>query len=207
MYNRHTGVRSAGHQFTQLRKSLSVRPRVSGRMRLWPIRVGDLGTDQPKPRRSKAAFFEFLPTAAGTRIVSPDIFERIHEALALGTIGFSLLPLPALLVLAVLLGEAVPARRWCRRRGCTRNRLDAKARRGAQCPSIARPRTNLPQPPCNHRPEFQHPAAHALVGDVEPAFGKQFFDIAVANREAQVEPHRMLDDNRRKAARRMTSAR
>ena len=49
-----------------------------------------------------------------------------------------------------------------------------------------------------HRPEFQHPAAHALVGDVEPAFGKQFFDVAVAKREAQVEPHRMLDDNRRK---------
>ena len=38
-----------------------------------------------------------------------------------------------------------------------------------------------------HRPEFQHPAAHALVGDVEPAFGKQFFDIAVGKREAQVE--------------------
>jgi hypothetical protein len=65
-------------------------------------------------------------------------------------------------------------------------------------PSIARPRTNLPQPPCNQWPEFQDPAAHALVGDVEPAFGKQFFDIAVAKREAQVEPHRMLDDNRRK---------
>ena len=39
-------------------------------------------------------------------------------------------------------------------------------------PSIARPRTHLPQPPCNHRPEFQHPAAHVLVGDVEPALGK-----------------------------------
>src|ERR1700730_17037945 len=40
-----------------------------------------------------------------------------------------------------------------------------------EMPSIARPRTTLPQPPCNHRPEFQHPAAHALVGDIEPALG------------------------------------
>src|SRR5271169_7072189 len=68
-----------------------------------------------------------------------------------------------------------------------------------EMPAIAWPRTAPPQPACNNRPEFQHPAAHALVGDVEPAFGKQFFDIAVAKREAQLEPHRMLDDNRRKA--------
>ena len=68
-----------------------------------------------------------------------------------------------------------------------------------EMPSIARPRTNLPQPPCNHRPEFQHPAAHALVGDVEPALGKQFLDIALAQRETQVEPHSVLDDYRRKA--------
>jgi hypothetical protein len=68
-----------------------------------------------------------------------------------------------------------------------------------EMPSIARPRTNLPQPPHNHRPEFQHPAAHALVGDGEPALGQQFLDIAVAQRETQVEPHSVLDDNRRKA--------
>jgi hypothetical protein len=32
-----------------------------------------------------------------------------------------------------------------------------------------------------------------------PALGKQFLDIAVAQRETQVEPYSMLDDNRRKA--------
>ena len=68
-----------------------------------------------------------------------------------------------------------------------------------EMPSITRPRTRLSQPSCNHRPEFQHPAAHALVGDLEPALGKQFLDIAVAQREAQVEPYSMLDDDRRKA--------
>ena len=68
-----------------------------------------------------------------------------------------------------------------------------------EMPSITRPRTRLSQPSCNHRPEFQYPAAHALVGDVEPALGKQFLDIAVAQGETQVEPHSMLDDNRRKA--------
>ena len=52
-----------------------------------------------------------------------------------------------------------------------------------EMPSIARPRTALPQPPCDHRAEFQHPAAHALVGDVEPALGQQFLDVAVAERE------------------------
>jgi hypothetical protein len=33
----------------------------------------------------------------------------------------------------------------------------------------------------------------------EPTLGKQILDVSVAEREAQVEPHSMLDDNRRKA--------
>ena len=36
----------------------------------------------------------------------------------------------------------------------------------------------------------------AFVGDVEPALGKEIFDVAVAEREAQVEPDGMLDDYR-----------
>jgi len=36
-------------------------------------------------------------------------------------------------------------------------------------------------------------------GDVEPALGREFLDVAVAQREAQVESNGVLDDTRRKA--------
>ena len=49
-----------------------------------------------------------------------------------------------------------------------------------EMPAIARPRTARSQPPRDRRSEFQHPAANALVGDVEPALGKQLLDIAIA---------------------------
>ena len=56
---------------------------------------------------------------------------------------------------------------------------------------------------CRLSGSFGAGAAGHLVGDVEPALGKQFLYIAVAEREAQVEPHSMLDDNRRKAVARV----
>jgi hypothetical protein len=67
-----------------------------------------------------------------------------------------------------------------------------------QMPSIARARTAPPQPPRDHRSELQHPAPDGFVGDVEPTLGEQILNVSVAEREAQVEPDRMLDDNRRK---------
>ena len=68
-----------------------------------------------------------------------------------------------------------------------------------EVPAIARPRTAAAQPACDNRPEFQHPAAHGLVRGIEPALGEKLLHIAVAQGETQVEPHSMLDDNRRKA--------
>ena len=68
-----------------------------------------------------------------------------------------------------------------------------------EMPAIARPRTAAPQPACDSRPEFQHPAAHRLVRDIEPALGEKLLHIAVAQGKTQVEPHSVLDDNRRKA--------
>jgi len=47
--------------------------------------------------------------------------------------------------------------------------------------------------------EFQHPAPHRFVGDVEPSLGEEFLDIAVAQREAEIEPDRVLDDLWREA--------
>src|SRR5947207_13908111 len=47
-----------------------------------------------------------------------------------------------------------------------------------EMPAIARPRTATPQPSCDNRPEFQHPAAHRLVRDIEPALGENVLHIA-----------------------------
>jgi hypothetical protein len=63
-----------------------------------------------------------------------------------------------------------------------------------QMPAIARPRAKLAQLSCDRGTEFQHPAPHRFVGDVEPSFGQQFLDIAVAQGEAKIEPDRVLDD-------------
>jgi hypothetical protein len=48
------------------------------------------------------------------------------------------------------------------------------------------------------RSELQYPAPDGLVGDVEPSLGKEILDVSVAEREPQVDPDRMLYDNRRK---------
>ena len=42
------------------------------------------------------------------------------------------------------------------------------------------------------------PTANALVGEVEATLGKQLLDIAIAQGEAKVQPHGVLDDDRRK---------
>ena len=47
--------------------------------------------------------------------------------------------------------------------------------------------------------ELQHPAPDGFVEGVEPSFGEEILDVSVAEREAQVNPDGMLDDNRRKS--------
>ena len=56
-----------------------------------------------------------------------------------------------------------------------------------------------PQTASDRRSEFEHPTANALVGNVEPALGKQLLNIAIAQAEPEVQPDGMLDDDRRKA--------
>ena len=48
-----------------------------------------------------------------------------------------------------------------------------------------------------HRPELQHPSPDCLIGDIQPALGQQILDIAEAEGEAKVQPHRVPDDVRR----------
>ena len=67
-----------------------------------------------------------------------------------------------------------------------------------EMPAIARSRTAPSQAPSDCRSEFEHPTANALVRDVEAALGKQLLDIAIAQGEAEVQPHCVLDDDRRK---------
>ena len=57
----------------------------------------------------------------------------------------------------------------------------------------------LSQLRCDQRAEFQHPAPHGLIGDVEPTLGEQFLHVSVVQREAEIKPHRMLNDLGRKA--------
>jgi hypothetical protein len=62
-------------------------------------------------------------------------------------------------------------------------------------PSVARARTALPQVSArDHRAEFQHPAPHRFVGHIEAALSQEILNIAVTQREAQIEPDRVLYD-------------
>jgi hypothetical protein len=47
------------------------------------------------------------------------------------------------------------------------------------------------------RPELQHTTPDRFIGDVQPALGQQILDVAEAEGEAKVQPHRMADDVRR----------
>src|ERR1700693_875586 len=61
-----------------------------------------------------------------------------------------------------------------------------------EMPAITWSRTTSPQSPSNRRSEFDHPTANALVGHVEPALGKRFLNIAIAQGKTQVEPNCVL---------------
>ena len=51
----------------------------------------------------------------------------------------------------------------------------------------------LPQPARNERAEFQHPAPDCFVREVEPTFGKELLNVAVAQGEAHIEPNRVVN--------------
>jgi hypothetical protein len=53
-----------------------------------------------------------------------------------------------------------------------------------EVPSVARPGPPLAQSSRDRGTEFEHPAPDRFVGQVEPVFGKQFLDIAIAQGEA-----------------------
>jgi len=78
------------------------------------------------------------------------------------------------------------------------NRLPAiRTTISSRCQSVARTRPALPQLAGDQRTKFQHPAPHRFVGNVQPTLGQEILHVPVAEREAQVQPDRVLDDRRR----------
>jgi hypothetical protein len=60
-------------------------------------------------------------------------------------------------------------------------------------------RASLPDPHGIDAPEFEHPLADGFVGHVDTPLGEQVLDVALAEREPETEPDRVLDDVGRKA--------
>ncbi len=68
-----------------------------------------------------------------------------------------------------------------------------------EMPAVCGPRALLADPLCLGPAEFERPPAHRLVGHSDPALGKQFLDVAIAKREAEIKPLCVLGDLRREA--------
>ena len=68
-----------------------------------------------------------------------------------------------------------------------------------EVPSRARAGAALSQLARDQRAEFQHPAPHRFIGDVEPTLGEQFLYVSVAQGEAEIKPDCVLNDLGRKA--------
>src|SRR5450631_3463086 len=66
-----------------------------------------------------------------------------------------------------------------------------------EMPAQRRPRSSIAQLPGELRSELRHPSSNSLVGDVETALSKRVLDVSEAEREAKIEPNRVLDHRRR----------
>src|SRR3981189_1538023 len=68
-----------------------------------------------------------------------------------------------------------------------------------EVPSVARAWAAPPQLARDPGPEFQHPAPHRLIGNLQAALVEKFLNVAVAQGEPEIKPDRVLDDRRREA--------
>jgi hypothetical protein len=51
---------------------------------------------------------------------------------------------------------------------------------------------------CDHRSQMVHPAPNGLIGQPDPAFRQQIFDVTEAQGEPEIEADRLMNDLRRK---------
>jgi len=68
-----------------------------------------------------------------------------------------------------------------------------------EVPSIARPWAAPPQLSCDPGPEFQNPAPHRFIGNLQAALGQEILNVAVAQCEPEVQPNCVLDNRGREA--------
>jgi hypothetical protein len=67
-----------------------------------------------------------------------------------------------------------------------------------EVPGRGWPPASTPKFSSKQRPELQNPSPRRFVEDIQTTLREQIFDVAIAEREAGVEPHGVLDDRRRK---------
>ena len=68
-----------------------------------------------------------------------------------------------------------------------------------QMPPAGRWRPPTPQVGGDQPAELDHPAAHGLATGLDPALSQQLLDVANAEREAEIQPHRIADHIRRES--------
>ena len=68
-----------------------------------------------------------------------------------------------------------------------------------QMPAVRRPWPAPADPRGIGAAKLERPSTHRLVGGIDAALSKQVLDIAIAQREPEIEPDRMLDDHGREA--------
>jgi hypothetical protein len=67
-----------------------------------------------------------------------------------------------------------------------------------EMPSRRWARASAPKFSGEQRSELQDPSPHRFVGDFQTALRQQIFDIAIAERETQIQPNGVPDNRRRK---------
>src|SRR5580704_18417821 len=68
-----------------------------------------------------------------------------------------------------------------------------------EVPPVARAWAAPSQLTCDPGPEFQNPAPHRFIRNLQAALGEELPDVAVAQCEPEIKPNRVLDDRRREA--------
>jgi hypothetical protein len=78
--------------------------------------------------------------------------------------------------------------------------LPARYRYGhlIEMPTRCWPRASTVRFSGERRPKFQNPSPHRFLGDIQIALRKQIFDVAIAQRETEIEPNGVPDDHGRK---------